>query len=627
MNIPALQTSALAFLALAACGSEKEASAKPNVILICLDTVRADHLGSYGYEERATSPFLDSLASSSLRFSKASATACWTKPSVPTILTGLLPMQHGVYRGSAQDEAGSFTDVLPEEALTLAEVFLEHGYQTAAFVKNSQLRRGIGFEQGFGLYRDQAGDAREIRWRASDWLDQRDVERPFFLYLHLLDAHWPYAVPDEYASKWADPIQVKRIRAGDWRALRDAVNRGERTLSEAEMTALIALYDGSIRYMDDQLALLWSKLQHDGLAQTTVICVISDHGEEFLEHGKLGHGHGLYENLLSVPWILHRPGQKALQNDTRVSLLDLYPTLLAAAGISTSLWNLPGINRLQGPEVIRPALAEHLDPGRYQLAWIENQQKIIDSVTPEIQSAAIERSLLDLQLRGRWEVRFTSAEREGLLATRMRPSKPQDAQLTELELKGQATQVSAGSFYIAGIEVNTSFNPEFYGHGDSKQPAGEQISPGQMLKARGNLIDGSLVARKIKRYGPDSEIETEIRGPIDVIDEHEVRIGGISLAVDKDTLIEFRTARVDLGVKQVNALLLGELAWQERSITGYALDADTRELSPMELKEGALDQGSKLEQLRRFLETSVWRDERGQELTDDLRDDLKAIGY
>ncbi|MFT5151789.1 MAG: choline-sulfatase, partial [Planctomycetota bacterium] len=296
----ALRSAALLGTSLAcfACGPRSDAGTPMNVIVICLDTVRADHLGCYGYEKRETTPFMDSLAERSVLFEDASSTAGWTKPSVPSILTGMLPLQHGVYRGSARSENGAVSDVLADEALTLAEVYSERGYQSAAFVRNAQLRRGLGFEQGFDLYRDKAGDAREIRWRTSDWLDERDTQRPFFLYLHYLDAHWPYPVPEEYATRFTSPEQVEFLRSSDWRRLRDAVNDGAEQLSDDQLDALLALYDGALRYIDDELARLWEKLERDGLADDTIICIVADHGEEFMEHGRIGHGNGLYETLL-----------------------------------------------------------------------------------------------------------------------------------------------------------------------------------------------------------------------------------------------------------------------------------------------------------------------------------------
>ena len=148
-------------LLLAACGSasEGEGTRRPDVIFVCMDTVRADHLGCYGHD-RDSSPNLDALAERSIVFADASATACWTKPSVPSYLTGTYPLQHGVYRGSARDATGTRSDALPEAAWTIAEAFSGAGYQTGAFVRNAQLRHGLGFEQGFDVYLDEAGDAR-----------------------------------------------------------------------------------------------------------------------------------------------------------------------------------------------------------------------------------------------------------------------------------------------------------------------------------------------------------------------------------------------------------------------------------------------------------------------------------
>lgn len=614
-------------LLLASCGSQKVANTKPNVILICLDTVRADHLGSYGYEQRNTTPFLDSLAAQSLQFSNASATACWTKPSVPSIFTGLLPMQHGVYRGSSRDEANSYTDVLPEEALTLAEVFQRHGYQTAAFVRNAQLRQGLGFEQGFDLYRDQAGDAREIRWQASDWLDQRQEQQPFFLYLHLLDAHWPYAVPETYASKWADPAHVERIRAGDWRALRDAINHGERELAEAELEALIALYDGSIRYMDDQLALLWSKLKREGLSETTVISVISDHGEEFMEHGRLGHGHGLYENLLQVPWILHIPGSPGRRIEARVSLLDLMPTLLHSAGIGDGLGGLQGINRLLQPEHEDPTIAEHLDPERYELSWTEDHVKTLDSVLPAITESEEQASLSALGLRGRWEAGFEPSVDGARLVTLMHPSKDEDSTLTEIELKGPVSQLKASEFQIHDIRINTSLEPEYYGHPEDPNSPGQALLEAQMVKVRGNLLNGEFVARKIKRYAPESELEFEIRGPIEVLEDDRIRIGSLELGFGAQSRVEFRSAQNDLGSEHVADLLGGELSWVERRVDRYDLLSDPGEQHPLPTNEGPLSLPATLKTLRMFLNQKAWLGEQRVVLSEEQLEDLRAIGY
>src|SRR5262245_45073288 len=237
---------------------------RPSVILVCLDTVRADHLGCYGYARRPTSPCPDELARDATVFLDATATACWTKPSVPSFLTGTWPAEHGVYEGSAHGDQGETTDLLPDRARTLAEDFAEAGFETAAFLHNAHLRSGQGFEQGFDVYEEGSFEAREIRWRARDWLERRDRTRPFFLYLHFLDAHFPYPVPDGYAQMFAEGRDASAFRGEDWSSVRDAVNDGRRTLSPTELEALVSLYDGAIRYIDDEIGQLLGALRREG---------------------------------------------------------------------------------------------------------------------------------------------------------------------------------------------------------------------------------------------------------------------------------------------------------------------------------------------------------------------------
>jgi choline-sulfatase len=271
-----------ALFLLSLCGSCGETAANNNaprnVILICLDTVRSDHLGAYGYSENATTPGLDGLAAESMLFMDVSANACWTKPSVPSYMTGRYPLEHGVYEGHSKDSAGQHSDVLPQSALTIAEVFKDSGYSTVAFVRNAQIRKGQGIEQGFDTYTDEAGDAKDIRWRAVDWLDQRSEDQPFFMYLHLLDAHWPYPVPAEYGELFNPGAAIEFFRTSEWQDLRKKINSGEVELSGDQLTALIALYVGALRYIDDQLMLLMQALEQRGLREDSVICVISDHG-------------------------------------------------------------------------------------------------------------------------------------------------------------------------------------------------------------------------------------------------------------------------------------------------------------------------------------------------------------
>lgn len=602
---------------LAACGADSVTTERPpDVVLICLDTVRADHLGCYGYERRDTTPWMDALAARSTVFEECSATAGWTKPSVPSFLTGTYPLQHGVYRGDARDATGVFSDVLPDEARTLAEVFGEVGYQTAAFVKNAQLRDGMGFEQGFDLYVDQAGDAREIRWQASDWLEDRDPERPFFLYLHFLDAHWPYPVPEEYATLFANEEVVGSIRSEDWRELRDEVNSGERELTAEEREALIGLYDGALRYLDDQLARLERRLPPD-----TVICIVSDHGEEFGEHGKIGHGHGLWENLLDVPWILHAPGRRPARVETPVSLVDLYPTLIAAAGLDVDAGS-EGVDRLRAPDLERPILAEHLGPDRYHQSWRWDGVKTIAVLEPERGAPSGPSPEEILVSGGRWEARVTQGDGPPL-ARRLKPS-DLDEQDREPELKGILESLGSDRFVLNGLTVRLDEDTELYGELLAADGSERRLTEGMLVKARGPIEEGVMRADKVKLYGDDRKIEMELRGELVVGEEPgRVLVAGVPVLVDDETDIDIEDED-DLTREDVLGLLLGEREVIEQVVRNYDLHRDPGEESPAEV-DPAVDQDEQLGWLRELIARRRWGETRT--LNEHELEDLRAIGY
>jgi arylsulfatase A-like enzyme len=363
----------LAVGALAACSDEpaRPIPKGPNVIFVCMDTVRADHLGAYGYRLHATTPRIDRLALESIVFEDASATAPWTRPSVPSFLTGTYPLQHGIY-----GREGDSVAPLPPEALTIAEVYQEAGWHTAAFVYNPQLSAGNGFEQGFDLYRERPTSADAIRVAAEMWTEQLPDDGPFFLYLHFLDAHAPYPIPDSYATLFADAATVAPYRGKEYWNRSALINSHTLKPTEADLDALRALYDGGIRHIDDQLAVLFDTLAKRGKWDNTIVCILADHGEEFMEHGRIGHGHGLYENLLHVPWILRVPGEPARREPTPVSLVDVFPTLLSASGLVPSRAS-EGIDRLRGPGTARAIFAENKDDETYQQSLRDGGLKLI----------------------------------------------------------------------------------------------------------------------------------------------------------------------------------------------------------------------------------------------------------
>lgn len=344
----------VAVLVSMACGrqattSSEQASQRPNVLLISIDTLRADHLGSYGYS-RDTSPFLDSLAMNSIRFDQAFAPASWTLPSHMSLFTGAYPQTHGV-------EQDRFA--LPAALSTLTEIFSAGGWQTQAFISWTYLKASFGFGRGFDDYRellpppelqDSATEssirADEVVDRVSDWIDQRatamgspdnDEADPFFLFVHLFDPHMSYQPPLQTARLF-DP-DLETIEGGSYQELSryiDGLDQEAETPSPEVVSRATTLYDGEIRFVDDQLRRLFERLETAEMLEDTVVLVTSDHGEELNEHGSMeGHQWTLYDEVLHVPLILRLPqGRRAgLTITSQVQLIDVAPTLLDIAGL------------------------------------------------------------------------------------------------------------------------------------------------------------------------------------------------------------------------------------------------------------------------------------------------------
>jgi arylsulfatase A-like enzyme len=616
-----------------------EAAARPlNVVVICLDTVRADRLGSYGYRERPTTPALDALAARSVVFRNASATAGWTKPSVPSFFTGLYPAQHGVYEGSARDRDALVSDVLPERAVTLAEAFQAAGYETAAFVENEQLRASLGFEQGFDLYADDAGDAHEIRTAALDWIDDRPQQTPFLLYLHLLDAHWPYDIPPEYAAFFADAPATVLFRGRNSRTLRDAINDGEVVLDAEQREALGALYDGALRFLDDELRRLFEGLEVRGLADRTVIAVIADHGEEFLEHGRVGHGHGLWENLLRVPWILRVPGRPPGSFDAPVSLLDLPPTLLGACGVPRAKDGSAfpeGVDCLAEPDRSRVTFAEHKAPDCYHQSVRSGSHKLIRIWRPPAAAPADPGSEPALPLPAigsRWEAEVID-EGGTLRALQL---KPRDEPPTDpLDIKATVSSLNGHSFRLAGVRVIAGPDTERTGDA-AAQAAG--LREGLPLKASGTVDGGELIAERLKFYTPGDDLSPEIRGTVTEAGPGSVSLGGIRIAIDgrtawkdieEDDATEPRLAREDvLAALELGAVEAIRRGWRIQS-TLYDLDRDAAELAPADATSpDAARLSSLLDEWGATLARHrLWSPEDRQDLDAQAAEGLRAIGY
>ena len=318
---------ALASLLALACGDA--APERPNVLLITVDTLRADHLTPYGYE-RDTSPFLAELARTSFVFEDVVAQCGTTPQSLSSLMTGLYPFTDGIL---AQNGRFAF---LRGENRTLAAALAEAGYETCAITSQIQCARVTGLDLGFqGFDGVELGEDRkqepnraadEMTDRALAWLKAREhPERPFFLWLHYLDPHHPYKPPARYEELWkeAEPEQEGATR----RYRYDPKSSLDHPVSDGELARLTLAYDREIRFTDDELRRLFEQGVGD-LARTLVI-VSADHGEALGDHGMIGHN-DLFQPILHVPLIVRLPGKEPRSGriDAPVMLVDVVPTVL-----------------------------------------------------------------------------------------------------------------------------------------------------------------------------------------------------------------------------------------------------------------------------------------------------------
>ena len=311
---------------------------KPNVVVLLVDTLRADHLECYGYH-RNTAPVLNELAQQGAIFTQCYAPSDYTPASTASLFTGKYPLAHG-YLNSHY--------VLEESHTTLAEIFKREGYTTAGFIANGLAGKKYHMDQGFDHYFEKnRAPATELAAAAAAFIEAQ-ADEPFFMYMHFLDVHDPYRIPAQYHSKFADPatfvhamqdtLQLEQFVMSAWW---DVVQRWKdpnlgREQIEAYFSDYTQLYDASISYWDESLGTLLASLRAQGIDQNTIIVVTSDHGEQFLEHGYFGHGNSGYQVGLHIPFILYDPLSRqiaGLQMGDLVNAIDILPTLLARLGV------------------------------------------------------------------------------------------------------------------------------------------------------------------------------------------------------------------------------------------------------------------------------------------------------
>jgi arylsulfatase A-like enzyme len=330
----------VALVALAGCAAPTEIPKRSNILLVTIDTLRADHLSSYGYE-RATSPVIDRLAAEGVRFDQPSVQWPKTGPSFASIFTSTYPNNNGIVRKVGIP--------LPQKFRMLAEELKAAGYSTHAVVANGAVSKDFFFDQGFDTYveswrveNDDGIDttgAEAVNRRVLELLPKIDRSRPFFLWVHYLDPHFPYTPPGEWSDKFQndeffDPTQ--KLIVDMTKNKIDMVKIGADQVLDGrdDLAFYIARYDAEIAYNDAKLGELLEELGDQGLMEKTLTVLSSDHGESLADHYyNFDHGRFGFQTCVRVPLIFHYPGVIEPRVDPDpVELIDLSPTLLEIAG-------------------------------------------------------------------------------------------------------------------------------------------------------------------------------------------------------------------------------------------------------------------------------------------------------
>lgn len=426
----------------------------PNVIVLVIDTLRADHVGVYGYG-RGTTPNIDAVAKNGLVFSRAISQASWTKPSMASFLTGQYLRRHGV---------NNKWDALDPNVRTLGKELQALGYRTAAFSSNPFIAPEFGFQNGFdsfyhtaspsgvqyatlfrllsrgksllqrttGVSLDLPGLIRKPaekfpkNYIRDDMLTselaaflRRHRDERFFVYAHYIGSHIPYDPPEAYLAPFLPAGWDGRKAMSDHPPQARLLFQRATALPEIELRAMVAHYDGAIAWTDMLIGRVVRTLADLQLENETLLVVTSDHGEEFFDHNNWGHGLQMYNELIHVPLIFHFPGKIAPgRRDDTVMLVDLYPTIAALAGARPAGEQLDGRNLFDGSTVERSFVFSeyyrHDGSSPYQsLAVLGGNRKLIETHDDAVRASRVE--LFDLERD--WAEKDNLAARAGGVAT------------------------------------------------------------------------------------------------------------------------------------------------------------------------------------------------------------------
>lgn len=465
----------LGLVALSGCSAGESPATAPNVLLISIDSLRADHLGAYGYG-RATSPAIDGLAAEGVLFERTTSSTSWTLPSHASLFTGLPIAGHGCHSKRTK---------LRPAALTLAERLQSAGYRTAGFWSGPYLHPVFGLGQGFeeyvncasfGYFEEPApGAQRKANQQSHEditnpkltrevlgWLDKRQAEadqRPFFLFVHMWDVHYDFFPPAPYDVMFT----------GDYAGSADGTTMRKlpgQELDAADKEHTRALYDGEIAWTDLHVARILERLESQGLKENTLVILTADHGEEFWERGNFGHRKNLFEESVHIPLVLRYPPSvpAGLRVQSPTSIVDVLPTVLEVLGLEAS-WDAEG---LEGRSLVPAWMGQAEVPERWIFAELQRPR-------PGDSRVALRRGHWKLlfasesqELLGLWNLESDAAELHNLLGERT-------AELDELRRDAlaaygslrtlQARELYAGSSAEPGQEIPEDVYDALHGLG------------------------------------------------------------------------------------------------------------------------------------------------------------------
>ena len=456
-----MRLTSVLLLALAACGGTPKGPR--GILLISIDTLRADHLGLYGYV-RDTSPRLDARADEWIRFSQALSHTPKTAPSHMTMLTGLMPGAHGV-----ENWKGGTGRTLSLGIPTLAERLSDVGFATAAFTEGGNVAAALGFDRGFGVHHEGRDTLHEHLDTAAEWLAEHRGS-PRFLFLHTYAVHDPYLPSRPDAQRFTDPgyaggivsdraVLEQRAGDGEWRSVQQEFWKTADCRDPADVRHLLDLYDAGIRTTDDAIGRFLDRLEKSGDLDDLLVVVTSDHGEAFGEHGLFLHETVFSENV-RVPFLIRLPGGHSGGRvlDQPVGHVDLVPTLLEALGLEPSPMRPMGESLW--PAVVDPAISvatrrvvgdfipgdgssvnqQSLREGRWRLVSlpVKGMTLLFDWTTDpgEQRDLATARPLVAERLRGRLALEHALIRARRTEEERGRPVRLDEATRAQLDALG-----------------------------------------------------------------------------------------------------------------------------------------------------------------------------------------------